>query len=57
MSGDDDRYRIDPAKLPKQLDLDLSPAVAEHLRKVAAQTGRSVEELILEIINRYLHES
>ena len=57
MTRDGDRYRIDPAKLPKQLDIDLPPAIAEHLRTVAAETGRSVEELILEIIDRHLHES
>ncbi len=52
---DKDRYQIDPGKLPKQLDIDLPPDVAEQLEKTAAATGRSVDELILEILDRYLH--
>ncbi len=51
----EDRFRIDPDKLPKQLDIDLPPDVAEQLEKTAAATGRSVDELILEILDRYLH--
>lgn len=52
----EDQFRIDPAKLPKQLDIDLSPAVLEQLEKHAAATGRSVDELILEILDRYLQD-
>lgn len=53
---DVDRYRIDPSKLPKQLDIDLPPAVAEQLLKRAAASGRSLDELILEILDRYLQD-
>ena len=56
MVSEDERYKIDPARLPKQLDIDLSPAMAEQLAKAALATGRSVEELILEIIDRLLNE-
>jgi hypothetical protein len=55
-SEDESRYRIDPSKLPKQIDIDLSPAVEEQLRKLAAATGRSVDELILEILDQGLQD-
>ena len=52
----DDHLRIDPTKLPRQLDIDLPPAVLEQLKKDAAATGRSVDELILEILDKYLQD-
>ncbi len=55
-SDSEGRYRIDPSKLPKQLDTDLPPAVAERLRKIAAATGRSLDELILEILDKHLQD-
>lgn len=52
---DDERsWRIDPTKLPKKLDLDLSADAAEQLRLIAQQTGRSEDELILKILNQSL---
>jgi hypothetical protein len=56
LSNDDDHYRIDPSKLPKQLDIDLPSALEEQLLKLAARTGRSVDELILEILDQYLRD-
>ena len=55
VSESEDQFRIDPDKLPKQLDIDLPSDVAEQLEKTAVATGRSVEELILEILDQYLH--
>jgi predicted DNA-binding protein len=55
-SDSEDRYRIDPTKLPKQIDIELSPAVEEQLLKLAAVTGRSVDELILEILDQGLQD-
>lgn len=51
---DDDRFKIDPTKLPQKLELELSERVLEQLAKRAAQTGRSVDELILEILDSHL---
>ena len=51
---DDDRFSIDPAKLPRQLDVELSEAVFEQLNKIVAETGRSIDELILEILDSHL---
>jgi predicted DNA-binding protein len=55
-SDSEDFYRIDPKKLPKRLDLDLPPHVEEQLLKLAAVTGRSIDELILEILDQYLQD-
>ena len=55
-SDNQDLLRIDPSKLPKKLDIDLSPALIEQLEKHAAATGRSLDELILEILDRHLED-
>ncbi len=52
----DDRFRLNPSKLPKQIKIDLSAEVAEQLRKSAAATGRSINELIVEILDRHLQD-
>jgi predicted HicB family RNase H-like nuclease len=49
-------FSLDPEKLPKKLELDLSPVVEDRLLKRAAASGRSVDELILEILDKALHE-
>jgi hypothetical protein len=51
---DDDRFKVDPTKLPQPLELELSDRTLEQLTKLAAQTGRSVDELILEILDSHL---
>ena len=50
------RYRLDPEKFPKQLDIDLDQETLERLQEVAARSGRSVDELILEILDQYLQD-
>jgi hypothetical protein len=52
----DNFYRIDPTKLPKQVDIDLPREVEGQLRKLAAMTGRSLDELILEILDQGLQD-
>jgi hypothetical protein len=51
---DDYRFKIDPTKLPQPLELELPVRVLEQVTKLAAQTGRSVDELILEILDSHL---
>lgn len=51
---EDDRFKIDPTKLPQPLELELPVRVLEQVTKLAAQTGRSVDELILEILDSHL---
>ena len=55
-SADEDCFYLDPSKLPKQINIDMPPAVAEHLRKVIAATGRSMDELIIEILDKGLQD-
>jgi hypothetical protein len=40
----EDCFRIDPERLPKSISIDLPPAVAEHLEKLVAATGRSMDD-------------
>ena len=56
ISSDEDRYRIDPDKLPKQIDIDLPARLEEHLLKIAAASGRSVDEIFLEILDKNLQD-
>ena len=43
VSESEDQFRIDPDKLPKQLDIDLDQETLERLQEVAARSGRSVD--------------
>jgi len=52
----EDQFKIDPTKLPKQLDIDIPPELLEKLEKTAAATGRSLDELILEILDHGLQD-
>jgi hypothetical protein len=52
----DDCFRLDPGKLPKKVNVDLPPAVAEYLEKLVGASGRSMDELILEILDKGLQD-
>ena len=47
-------WELDPSKFPKKLDLELSAETMEQLRTAAQRTGRSEDELILEILDQAL---
>ncbi len=47
-------WELDPSKFPKKLELELSSDAMEQLRATAEQAGRSVDELILEILDQAL---
>lgn len=47
-------FSLDPTRFPRSLDLNLAPEVLEILRERARASGRSIDELILEILNRSL---
>jgi hypothetical protein len=51
-----DDFLLHPDRLPKKLEIDLPPELAEHFLKVAAVSGRSVDELILEILDKFQGE-
>ena len=45
---------FDPDRLPKKLDLELSAETAQRIKTLAERTGRSEDEIILELIDRGL---
>ena len=50
------RWRLDPSRFPKRLDLDLSARVLDHLDRLSAKTGRSVSELASDLLSQALAE-
>lgn len=50
----DDSWRIDATKLPKPVDLELPNAIIAKLEQRSRETGRSLNELIVELIDRGL---
>jgi len=49
-------FNFDPSKFPKKLEIDIPPRVMEILEEKSAATGRSIDELILELIDEGLGE-
>jgi hypothetical protein len=50
-------WTVDPDKLPKKLEIELSDAAKRWLEQAAAKTGRSEDELILELLDKGLQNS
>ncbi len=48
----DPRFRLDPSRLPKQLDIELQHVLVDQLNAMALQSGRCIEEIVLELIQR-----
>jgi predicted DNA-binding protein len=44
------------ADLPRRLELDLPPPVLERLQQLSQRSGRSIDELALELIDRALQD-
>ena len=53
---EDPRFRLDPWRSPRLLNLSLSPHLMSLLQALAARTGRDVEELMIEALDRKLRE-
>jgi hypothetical protein len=49
-------FSLDPTKFPQKLEIDIPPRVMDILEKKASATGRSIDELILELIDEGLGE-
>ena len=47
-------WPLDPARGPQKLELEISAELAAWLARKAEQTGRSEEELILELLDKGL---
>jgi len=52
----DTRFVLDPSRLPRRLTLELNPAVLAALESLSQRTGRSIDELALEFIDRAMQE-
>ncbi len=55
-SDNGDRYRIDPNKLPRQIEIEIPSDLKESLLNMAEASGRSIDELILDILDKALQE-
>jgi hypothetical protein len=47
----------DLMRLPRRIELDLTPEVLDELQRRSDASGRSVEELALELIDRALQQN
>jgi predicted DNA-binding protein len=52
----DQSWAINPNKLPQRLEIELSAESMERLRNAAIKTGRSEDELILEILDQAVQD-
>jgi hypothetical protein len=41
---DIDRFRLDPSKFPRRIEISISERVMEHIQAISARTGRSFAE-------------
>ena len=46
----DPRFRLDPARFPQRLDLELPEELVERLERMAHQSDRSLAELVHNLI-------
>jgi hypothetical protein len=51
-----DTIPADLARFPRRLDLELPPAVLEQLQSLSQTTGRSIDELALQLIDWALQQ-
>lgn len=51
-----DEIYFDKSKLPQKIEIDVPPKVMDNLERKSAATGRSIDELILELIDEGLGE-
>lgn len=49
---DSSDFRLDPSVCPVRIELDLDPQVFDHLQRLSARSGRSIDELVVEFIDR-----
>ena len=52
----DPRFRLDPARFPQRLDLELPEELVERLERMAHQRNRSLSELIHNLICQQLKQ-
>lgn len=48
-------WKLDPLRLPQRLEINLPTEVLALLQRKAESSGRSIDEIILEVLDRELH--
>jgi hypothetical protein len=54
--AEDSRFRLDPEQLPKKLELELDEDCLEYLKRQSQQSGRSIDEIILQMLNDRMNQ-
>lgn len=54
MEQPDSDWRLDPERMPQKLQINLPRELLAVLQQKAALTGRSIDEIILEMLDREL---
>jgi hypothetical protein len=54
MGQPDSDWRLDPERMPQKLQINLPGELLAVLQQKAALTGRSIDEIILEMLDREL---
>jgi hypothetical protein len=49
--AEDIAFPIDPTKLPKKLELELTEELLEYLKRQSQQSDRSIDEIIMQMLN------
>ena len=49
-------FPIDPARLPKKLELELTEELLEYLKRQSQQSDRSIDEIIMQMLNNRIVE-
>ena len=56
MEQPDSDWRLDPERMPQKLQINLPRELLAVLQQKAALTGRSIDEIILEMLDRELQD-
>lgn len=49
-------WHLNPQRMPKTLEFDLPAHLLDRLQHEAQRSGRSVDEIIIEILDRSIHD-
>jgi hypothetical protein len=51
-----DRYRLDPSRFPRRLELDLDPDALRQLEALAERSGRDLSEVAADLFSRMMRD-
>ncbi|NBQ20215.1 MAG: hypothetical protein EBU30_00520 [Synechococcaceae bacterium WB6_3B_236] len=54
--ADEENINLNPKRFPRRIDLELSDASYQKLIELSSQTGRSVGEIALSLIDSFLNK-